>query len=189
MALEHIHQSAPGPDGQLVMSSVVEFYQHLMAASHPFQAQRIYPISICNRFIQQLDCCLLSLFRHLYPQHLAVHALDAAYQRQQLSIILAAAQATEDEVHQVQENSRGLIGQGFFSAGHPIEEAVPAYPSQAEKTLAQYNPDGTNSNPDRKPLTCWGCSGNHSWMKWKKIACPHRNDPNVQACAKEAYAK
>ena len=54
-ALEHIHQTTRGPDGALVTSSVVEFYQHLMAASRPFQAQRTYPISICDRFIQHLD--------------------------------------------------------------------------------------------------------------------------------------
>jgi hypothetical protein len=161
-ALEHIRQSAPGPDSQLVTSFVVKFYPRLMAAARPFQAQCIYPISICNRFIQKLDCRLLPLFRRLYPQHSAVHALDAAYQHQQLSIISAAAQAAENEVHQVQEIARGLINQGFFLAGHPIEEAVPAYPSQAEKTLAQYNPDSSNSNPDCKPLDCWGCGGNHS---------------------------
>jgi hypothetical protein len=54
-ALEHIHQTTRGPNGTLVTSSVVEFYQHLMAASRPFQAQRTYPISICDRFIQHLD--------------------------------------------------------------------------------------------------------------------------------------
>ena len=107
-----------------------------MAASRPFQAQRVYPISICNRFIQQLDRRLLPSFRLLYPQHLAVHALKAAYQRQQLSIILAAAQAAEDEVHQVQDIPCGFIVQGFFSAGRSVEEASLAYPSQAEKTLA-----------------------------------------------------
>ena len=45
-ALEHICQSTPGPDEQMVTSSVLEFYQCLMAASRLFQAQRIYPISI-----------------------------------------------------------------------------------------------------------------------------------------------
>ena len=51
-ALERICQSAPSPDGQMVTSLVAEFYQRLMVASHHFQAQRVYPISICKRFIQ-----------------------------------------------------------------------------------------------------------------------------------------
>ena len=139
-ALKHIHQSAPGPNGQLVTSSVVKFYQRLMAASRPFQAQRTYPISICDRFIQHLDCRLVPSFCRLYPNHSIPHPLDAAYQHQQLSTILAAAQAAEDEVQQVQDIARGLLGQGFYAA----MSGVPAYPSQAETTLTQYGtpPDG-----------------------------------------------
>jgi hypothetical protein len=100
---------------------------------------------------------------------LAVRHSHTAYQRQQLSIILAAAQAAEDEVHQVQGIARGLIVQGFFYDGCSVEEAVSAYPSQAEETLAQYNADGGNTKFGRNPLNCWVCGRNHSWMKGKII--------------------
>ena len=184
-ALEHIDQTTRGPDGQLVTSSVVEFYQRLMAASRPFQAQRTYPISICDRFIQHLDRRLVPSFRRLYPQHSTPHPLDAAYQRQQLSVILAAAQAAEDEVQQVQDIARGLLNQGFFSAA----SGMPAYPSQAENTLTHYGtpPDGGDKVPTKKPQRCWGCDGDHSWRKGKEIVCPRKNDPVAQAKAKREY--
>jgi len=174
---------------------VVEFYQRLMAASRPFQAQRTYPISICNWFIQHLDHRLVPSFRRLYPQHSSPHSLDAAYQCQQLSIILAAAQAAEDEVQQVQDIARGLINQGFFSAAsgaqaHPsqAETRATAYPSQAAKTLTQYGtpPDG-GKTPTKKIQRCWGCNGDHSWRKGKEIVCPRKNDPAAQAKAKQEY--
>jgi len=194
-ALEHIHQTTRGPDGALVTLSVVEFYQRLMAASHPFQAQRTYSISICDRFIQHLDHRLVPSFCRLYPQHSSPQSLDAAYQHQQLSIILAVAQAAEDEVQQVQDIARGLINQGFFLAvsgaqAHPsqAETRATAYPSQAEKTLTQYGtpPDG-GKTPTKKIQHCWGCDGNHSWHKGKEIVCPSKNDPAAQAKAKREY--
>jgi hypothetical protein len=50
-ALDHIQQSAQGPNGQQVTLAVIKFYQCLMNASQPFQAQRTYPVSICDIFI------------------------------------------------------------------------------------------------------------------------------------------
>jgi hypothetical protein len=188
-ALEHIHQSAPGPDGQLVTSSVVEFYQCLMAASRPFRTQRTYPISICNQFIQHLYRRLVPLFCRLYSNHSSPHSLD--FQRQQLSTILAAAQAAEDEVQQVQDIARDLLSQGFYAAvsGVPARASgVPTYPSQAETTLTQYDtpPDGGNV-PTKKTQRCWGCDGNHSWRRVKEVVCPCKNDPAALAKAKKEY--
>ena len=51
----------------------------------------------------------------MYPAHSTVHNMNGAYQRQQLPVILAAAQAAEDEVKGVQDIARGLLGQGFHS--------------------------------------------------------------------------
>ena len=148
--LDHIRQSGAGPNGQPVTSSVIEFYQRLMNASRPFQAQRMYPVSICNTFIQKLDCQHLPSFHHLYPAHTTTHCLDATYQQQQLSIILSAAQTAEDEVHQVQDIACSLVGQGFFSMAYGGQQ-ISAYPSQAETTLTQYAGGGC------KPNKCWGC--------------------------------
>jgi len=122
-------------------------------------------------------------------------SLDAAYQRQQLSIILAAAQAAKDESQQVQDIACGLINQGFFSAAsganaHPSQAATraTAYPSQAETTLTQYDtpPDG-GKIPTKKIQRCWGCDGDHSWRKGKEIICPHKNNTAAQAKAKQEY--
>jgi hypothetical protein len=54
-ALEHIRQSAPGPDGQMVTASVIEYFQRMMNAARPFATEQTYAISVCDRFIQGLD--------------------------------------------------------------------------------------------------------------------------------------
>jgi len=54
-ALEHIRQSAPGPDGQMVTESVIEYFQRMMNAAQPFATEQTYAISVCDRFIQSLD--------------------------------------------------------------------------------------------------------------------------------------
>ncbi len=136
-ALEQIRQSAPGPDGQMVTASVIEYYQRMMNAARPFATEHTYTISICDRFIQGLDQRLLPCFHCMYQEHSTVHNLTGVYQRQQLSIILAAAHDTKDEVKGMQEIARGLLGQRFYSNVTGIDAA--ANPSQAEKTLSHYS--------------------------------------------------
>ena len=188
-ALEHIRQSAPGPDGQMVTASVIEYFQRMMNAARPFATEHTYAISVCDRFIQGLDRRLLPCFRRMYPAHSTVHNMNGAYQRQQLPVILAAAQAAEDEVKGVQDIARGLLGQGFYS--NIIGDDASAYPSQAEKTLSRYGDrrDDRTKGRERRPLECFGCGGDHSWMKDKKIVCPRGTEPAVIKRAAEAYKK
>ncbi len=189
-ALEHIRQSAPGPDGQMVTASVIEYIQRMMNAARPFATEQTYAISVCDRFIQGLDRRLLPCFRRMYPAHSTVHNLNSAYQRQQLPVILAAAQAAKDEVKGVQDIARGLLGQGFYS--NIIGDDASAYPSQAKKTLSRYSDhrdDRTKGCEQCRPLECFSCGGDHSWMKDKKIVCPHGAEPAVIKRAAEAYKK
>jgi hypothetical protein len=83
-----------GADGQPVTASIIEYYQRMMNAAHPFAMQQQYAISVCNCFIQGLDCTLMPQFWKNYPQHSSTHDLSGAYQHQMLPIILAAVQAT-----------------------------------------------------------------------------------------------
>ena len=69
VVIEHNRQSAPGPDGQLVVATVHEYFQRLKNASRPFAARKTLPIDLCGRFIIGLDRRLLPSFRHLYPNH------------------------------------------------------------------------------------------------------------------------
>ena len=72
-----------------------------------------------------------------------MHDLSSTVQRAKLPIILAAAQLAKDEVHQLQDIARSITGgQGFHiqvSPGVPTGTTpsyiIPAYPSQAERTL------------------------------------------------------
>ena len=115
----------------------------------------------------------------MYPAHSTVHNLNGTYQRQQLPVILAATQAAKDKVKGVQDIARGLLGQGFYS--NIIGDDASAYPSQAKKTLSRYGNRRNNRTKgrERRPLECFGCDGDHSWMKDKKIICPHGTEPAV----------
>ncbi len=87
-------------------------------------------------------------------------------------------------MHQVQDITHCILGQGFLTK----VMGAGAYPSQAEATIQKYKSDTKGGGiGGRKPLECWGCSGDHSWMNAGKIVCHHRNDPVVQAKAKEGY--
>ena len=125
----------------------------------------------------------------MYPAHSTVHNLNDAYQWQQLPVILAAAQAAKDKVKGVQDIARGLLGQGFYS--NIIGDDASAYPSQAEKTLSSYGDrrDDRTKGHECRPLECFGCGGDHSWMKDKKIICPRRAEPAIIKHAAKANKK
>jgi hypothetical protein len=198
--IEHIHQSAPEPDGQLIAATVHEYFQCLQNASRPFAARKTLPINLCGRFIIGLDHCLIPSFCHLYPNHADVHNLSSAVQCTKLPIILAAAQLTKDKVHQLQDIAQSVTGsQGFHiqvPAGlptiHKPSYVIPAYPSQAKHTLDKY--EAPLAPPEDPPATpyiqtgCFGCKGPHPWMTGGKIVCPHGNDLRVKATANKEFA-
>ena len=183
-ALEHIRQTSIGPDGQMVTSTTVEYYQRMLNASRPFAREANYAVSVCDKFIQGLDPRLIGPFRRFYPQHSMVHSLNGSYQRSQLGVILAAAQAAEDEVKQMQDIARGMLGQGFFSTIIG-ESSATAFPSQAEQTLNRYSSGGRQR--DRLPLKCFGCGGDHPWMKNKKVVCLKATEPGIAKKAEAEY--
>ncbi len=66
-ALEHICQSVPGPDGQMVTAFIIKYYQRMMNALRPFATEHTYAVSVCDWFIQGLDRRLLP------PEPCALH--------------------------------------------------------------------------------------------------------------------
>ncbi len=76
-----------------------------------------------------------------------------------------------------------LASQGFYTV---VAGEVGAYVSQAEKTLGKYK-DGETRKCMK--LHCWGCGGDHSWMRKGKNVCPHGPDPRVIKKADERYAE
>ncbi len=142
-----------------------------------------YPISVCDRFIRGLNRRIIAGFQCMNPQHSNVHTLNGTYQHQQVAIILCAAQAAKNEVHQVQDIACGILGQGFLTN----VVSVGAYPSQVEATQKYKTDMKGRGGGTKESLECWRCGGNHSWMKGGKFSCPWGNDPAVQAKAKEWY--
>jgi hypothetical protein len=181
--LEHIRQMSTGANGQPVTASVIKYYQRMTNAAHSFATQQQYAISVCNFFIQGLDCTLMPQFRKNCPRHSSAHDLSGAYQRRILPIILAAAQAAKDKCQQIQDITRKIVtSQGFFMQGTP---GAKAYPSQAETTIAKYKE--CTQVKERVQLHCWGFSGNHSWMHRGVITCPCSTEPQVLTKAADSY--
>jgi hypothetical protein len=189
----------------MVVTSVHEFIQHVINASHPFGAPKTLPISICNHIICNLDCCIIPSFRRLYTDHATSNDLDGAYQRRKVQEILAAAQQAEDMVHQVQEIARGIHGQSFHmfhippgvpNAETPAPPVIRAYPSHVKRTLAKYQagpgtPTGNRTPYNQsqcRPLKCVGCGGPHGYQdKNGNITCPYGHDPKVKATTERKY--
>jgi hypothetical protein len=199
--LEHIHQVHTDKDGNAVSSSVQAYYQQLMNASRPFSSQREYPISVCARFINGLDPCLLTGFCRNFPNHSVVQPLDAAHQQNVLQEILQAAQTAKDDFLMITRVSREAVGlsQAVVTTspgrGSSSNSILGAYPSQAEDTMRRYAPggghstDGSANTPggDRRslcPFACHGCGGPHPWTEFKNgehiVICPNRDNPGVR---------
>ena len=47
-ALEHIRMTSVGPDGQMVTSTTIEYFQRMLNASRPFALQATYAINVCD---------------------------------------------------------------------------------------------------------------------------------------------
>ncbi len=182
-AIEHIHQSEPGPDGQLVTATTIEYFQRMLNAARSFATQHTYAVSVCDKFIQGLDRRILIPFCCYYSNHSTVHDLNGAYHYLQLPIILAAATVVEEEVKQMQEIACSMLGQGFYSNIIGGGASIPAIPSQAKKTLSRYQDGGCSRECKRLPLKCFGCSEAHPWIKDKKVICPKGKDPGCIKCA------
>jgi hypothetical protein len=135
MALDHIRQIHTDCSGNPVSSLVQAYYQQLMSASRPFSSQQDYPISVCARFQDGLELCLLTGFRCNFLQHIVVQSLNAANQWKVLQEMLQAAHQAEDDFLIITWVSCEAVGcsQAFpmtaTSGGSPIGAIIGAYPS------------------------------------------------------------
>jgi hypothetical protein len=109
----------------------------MMNAMHPFAGNAQFPKSICNALIDGLDKWLIAIFCRNYTNHALLHELTASYQRHCFPEILQAMQSAEEEVQSISAIARSSVlgGQAF-----PI--TAQAFPSQAERALANYKSGG-----------------------------------------------
>jgi hypothetical protein len=173
-AIDHIRQTHTDRNGNQVISLVQAYFQQLMGAACPFSSHCEFPMSVCACFQDGLDPHLRIGFRCYFPQHSIVQLLNATHQRKTLQAMLQAAQQAEDDLHAVQRVAQEAVGlsQAFHASGTgEVQPTAPAFPSQAEKTLAGYlldkgslaaSPPGTHSNHGtQRTWTCFSCSGPH----------------------------
>jgi len=93
-------------EGNQVVTSVYAYYTRLMSAARPFTGERIYPISLCAKFMEGMDPRLVAGFRRNFPTHSTVQALTANYQRKKLQDMLIASQRADDDLTSVQRAVR-----------------------------------------------------------------------------------
>jgi hypothetical protein len=140
-----------------------------MSAARPFTNQQDFPISACAKFMEGLDHRLIMGFRRFFPHHSVIQSLNTTHQRKILQEMLQASQQAEDDLVSVQHVAREAVGlsQAFVTGGTSV--GVAAFPSQAEKTLAQYSPGGGHSTDSSSKVPegggswypCFGCGGPH----------------------------
>jgi hypothetical protein len=144
-ALDLIKKVSTNSNGNLVSASIYAYHTRLMNAARPFTSERIYPISMCAKFMEGMDPRLVPGFRRSFPKHSNVVVLNADIQRKTLQKMLLAAQRAEDDNTNVQRTARkvvGLGGQSFVSGSDT--RGVSAFPSQAKTTLERYSQSGGN---------------------------------------------
>ncbi len=145
-AIDHIRQVHTDRDGNHVVSMVQAYFQQLMGAACPFSSQRDFPVSLCACFQEGLDIRLQTGYRWYFLQHSLVQLLNATHQWKTLQAMLQAAQQAKDDLLSVQRVAREAMGlsqafhAGAVAGGPPPTAGV--YPSQAEKTMQGYSPEG-----------------------------------------------
>ena len=187
-AVDVIKQSYIDADGNRVSTSVFAYHLRMTLAMRPFVSARIFPVSVCNKFMQGLDPRILSYFEGFYPAHNDFHELTGQVQRDKLHLIYLAAIQAENAYNVTTAAARDAVGaapQSYCSS------VVPAHASQAENTLRRYNSASPSTPSKSMRGKCFGCnSPSHMWMdKEGNIICPKRNDSGVKAAADAAYTK
>jgi hypothetical protein len=90
-ALLHIRQVHVNAAGNQVSSTVQAYFQQLMSTAHPFSSQREFPVSVCQRFMDGLNPCLMIGYPHDFPNQSVLQPLNASHQRWTLQLMLQAA--------------------------------------------------------------------------------------------------
>jgi len=183
VALNLIKQVSVNSNGNLVSASIYAYHMRLVNTTRPFTSDRNYLISLCAKFMEGMDPCLVPGFRRNFPHHNVVVMLRADMQRKTLQEMLLAAQRAEDNYMNVQCTAReavGLSGQSFHSGSDIRGES--AFPSQAETTHTKYSTPGGNQGGggrgERCPITCFGCRAPHTWSEYIEgkhvVKCPNK---------------
>lgn len=184
-AVESIYQITTDSEGNRTTTPFHQYYKRIMQASRSFAHDSSWPVSVCNVCIDHMDPRLRSAFEEIYPRHNEPHDRDGRHQRTQLQEILQKATIAEGKIRTIQNIAWTATGaQGFCTA---VGSA--AYPSQAETTLATYDPSPTKSLGKGKRPICWGCEGSHVWCTRNRIVtCPNKDKPGVKSRAEKTIA-
>ena len=194
-AIDLIHQVNTGSDGKPIIYKIQKYHSLLTQACHPFANEPLYPINVCSKFMQNMDPTLQPIFRRIYSNHSDVVPLDSTTQRKYLQLMLQAAQQAEDNRESIIAISQQQIQTQAFMF-HASGGSTPAFPSQAEKTLADTKPPGTRpagASGDRR-YACHGCgefthgynikNNDGTWI----IVCPNKDKPGVAERAVKSIA-
>lgn len=178
-ALEYITQCYTDEQGNEVCLTTNEYFARFQNASRSFSMQKVFTVSICNKFMDNANPNFIPKFRALYADHGLQHPLDARSQRASLVVILKHLQQAEDECTTMANIARASVGQVF-----PAMVAK----SQAEGTIGRYK-DIEEVITFNKGLKCFGCNQPHRYKDANgNIICPNADKPGVKEHADASYA-
>jgi hypothetical protein len=80
-AVEVIKQSYIDTDGNPVSTGVWAYHHRMTLAMRPFVRSRVFPVSMCNKFMDGLDPRIKVYFQDRYSDHWRVHDLHGAHQK------------------------------------------------------------------------------------------------------------
>ncbi len=108
-----------------------------MSAAQPFTNQQDFPISLCTKFMEGLDQCLIPGFWRIFNQHSVVQPLNTTHQQKILQEMLQAAQQAKEDYGSIQQAAQEAVGlsQAFVTGG--TSDGAGTFPNQTEKTLAR----------------------------------------------------
>jgi hypothetical protein len=162
-ALNHIHQVHVDAAGNQVSSTVQAYFQQLISAARPFSSQQEFHMSVCQRFMDNLDPCLMAGSRRSFPNYSVLQLLNTLHQHWALQLMLQAAQQAENNFASTQHIAREASGlsQAFPTNAIATSSTQQAnvFLSQAETTLTWYSQgfDGVPQNRGQRgdrPFTC-----------------------------------
>ena len=209
-AIAEIKQTYVTDDNNKVTIPVQEYFNNYTAAAAPLLQGIDTGIDIFTPFIDGLNDDLQRVVEQRNPYRGQVVPRNTRVVLRRLRQILAIASNAQEEITNTSKLISSVVsgvGPNFTSIPVPNQATtsvasqaavpalpepsqvippppqcplVPAHPSQAEKTLQQYQ---------RRTNFCWGCSilfpniPNHYWYdnRKKKIVCPNQHLPEAQA--------
>lgn len=206
--VDSIKQVTTDSNGAVVTLSVKKYHQDLLSAARPLLLEDTLPLDLCQHYLANFHPSIIAKLKESYTQFHEPHDRSTSVQMERIQEIYSKAQQAQSSIHDTQEIVRDIaagaqsMSASATTASYPSKADISgaAFPSVAERTLANYDSkstagstgthatNGTNQPNekgvvcDRKgdAVTCDGCGGNHYYMIKGVITCPRGHEAVIR---------